>query len=288
MGSGWSSSYGATNGQKMDVQEVLSTAQTGDVLLVSGTERLSTIIKKATRSKWSHTGILVRDPPAYLMEKYGVATRRGDGFRNPCDSHKLEKIFLFDSDFEDDQSVQGPTLRPLCDVLYNYLGEHYFGLGVVVAVREVSWKNDSVKERGLPPDAIPLLWPFMEEVFGKRFESMDAAGYAELVASILSLNRREDQNCFFCSELVAETFQRLKLVPEKKDGGDHSNNFTPQHMSPNHKLDKYLRKTAVSLGPLRTLSGMDVHRAWVEKTYPQKEEKEEGQQEPKGDDKVFL
>lgn len=252
-------------GPDIDVHQLLREGQTGDILLVSGTGNISHAIRAVTNSEWSHVGILVRDPPRSILEHYGVGTRLGSGYRNPSSSWEKERVFLFDSDFEEDDSVSGPTLRPLCDVLYNYAGDDYFGPEVKVVIREV-FRDDG--SRGLSAENSALLWPFMKLVEHKRFEPFDRNGFEQLVRSAFGFNRTEDDQCFFCSELCAESFQQMGLLHEKHCGGDHSNNFTPQNMIPGEKLDASTAGSGIHFGPLRKIAGLPSFHDWVTSTYP--------------------
>eukprot|EP00493_Phyllostaurus_siculus_P024324 UN24664 len=54
--------------------------------------------------------MLVRDPPEKVKQEYEVATKIGEGFRNPSESHTAN-VFLFESNW---------STLPLLEVLRIY------------------------------------------------------------------------------------------------------------------------------------------------------------------------
>lgn len=131
--------------QKIDFQKLLETGRTGDILLVSGTLFAGKMTKFGTKSHWSHCGLLVRNPPQNLIDLYKCRELVGLAHHNPSYITEKEELFVFDSDWESDDSISGTALRPLATVLYSYLDSRNHGSKVKIGFREAY----SLKDRDI-------------------------------------------------------------------------------------------------------------------------------------------
>jgi len=205
---------------------VFEAAKTGDILLVSGLGAFSALIRKGTQSPYSHCGILVRDPSDMLWSKFG---KLRDGTPVPRD----RGLYLLDSDFEEDGSVDGVVLRPLEVQLRAYMEEDYHGPEVDVAVRSLVLNDETQRDSMRHELELTAL-----EFAGRRYTSQDAKAdplhFLSLAFSICDANQESDCDRFFCSELVAVSYQRLGLLPLASAGGKLCTNYVPQDFATPH------------------------------------------------------
>lgn len=168
--------------------ELRGQLKTGDVVLFSGKGLISKGIQWITGSKWSHIGIVLR-------------------------LDDLDQVVLWESttlsktkDLISGKLVSGVQLVSLSRRLASYKGD--------VAVRTLggyTWL----------PEADKVLADVRKEFEGRPYE----LSKWELVKSAMDLfcHNKEDTSSLFCSELVAEVYQRLHLLSEYKP----SNEYTP-------------------------------------------------------------
>lgn len=163
--------------------------ETGDIILYSGKGPISTGIKAATFSHWSHVGMAVRVPRPDLVLVYQSTT--------------LSKAM----DLTSGEAVQGVQINLLSESIRIYNGD--------IGVRHL----DVLRT----PAMIQALTLFREEMKGKPYEE----NKLELIKSAWDGpfgHNEEDLSSLFCSELVAEAYQRMGLLSEEKP----SNEYTPK------------------------------------------------------------
>jgi hypothetical protein len=174
-------------------EELRPTLDVGDVLLFSGGGRFSNKIKRFLRSHWSHVALVAREKPGgplYLWE----ATQ--------------------DSDLPD---VVSRTARPgvgLFDLetwILHYASE--------TAIRPLHVERTAKMRADL--------LAFFREVHGRpyerrRLELLRASGKGPW-----GPNPQPNLSSLFCSELVAEAYQRMGLLPRRPP----SNCYTPRDFS---------------------------------------------------------
>ena len=181
--------------------------QTGDLVLFSGSTMVSRFIRFFGRSNWSHIGMVVVDK-VYDQVLIYQAT--------PVDNV---------DDFYSGSAKKGVQINALSDVLKKYDGE--------VAIRQLTnfERTDEV---------IRAVTQFRREMKNKPFEE----DYLEFVKACydgpLGENSADDLSSLFCSELVAEAYQRMGLLSESIA----SNEYTPKDFSSAGSLD--LLKGALS------------------------------------------
>lgn len=166
---------------------------TGDIILFSGKGNISASIKWLTKSKWSHVGLAIK------IESLDLVL---------C----LESTTLVDvPDFEKGTPIKGVQITNLSDRLNKYDGQ-------VAARSLVDVKRDIMFYR--------ILEDFKTENRNKPYEQ----NYIELFKSAYDGpfgGNKEDLSSLFCSELVAELYQRWGLLPEQPA----SNEYTPNDFS---------------------------------------------------------
>lgn len=160
--------------------------KTGDVVLFSGRGLFSLGIRIGTGSKWSHVGMILRL----------------DDFDFVClwESTTLSNI----ADLSTGQRTKGVQLVGMMDRIKDYEGE--------ISIRQLRGVE-------LNKDQVGVLRQFRHELKGRPYEQ----DRWELLHSASPFTNREDLSSIFCSELVAETYQRLGLLDKSKP----SNEYTP-------------------------------------------------------------
>jgi hypothetical protein len=196
--------------------EIRKKIKTGDIVLFSGKGGISHGIKLVTNSKWSHVGMVLRLPDS-------------------------KAVFLWESttlsnlkDAIDGKTKKGVQLVLLSERLRSYGGE--------VNVRHLEnyqvTRKEYMKLMGLREQARNR--PYEKD----RLELIKAAYDGPLG------HNEEDLSSLFCSELVAEAYQRLGLLREPPNGLP-SNEYTPKDFSDRKGL--VLEKGA-SLGKEKSIS----------------------------------
>ena len=171
--------------------------KTGDVVLFSGKGGISTGIKWFTNSKWSHVGMVLRLPEwdAVLI----------------WESTTLSDI----ADIESGKERKGVQIVPLSERIKKYKGEVSIRLldteRTPEMLKELSLLRAEIKNRPYEEDKIELIKAAYDGPFGAN---------------------KEDLSSLFCSEMVAEAYQRMGLLPEKPA----SNEYTPKDFSDAKKL----------------------------------------------------
>jgi len=170
---------------------------TGDLVLFSGGGFTSKIIRWATRSKYSHIGIFVRDPEndvVYIMESTMMST--------------TEDIF--------GNMKNGVQISLASQRLSDYDGKSYY--------RKLTTNRNE--------EFYKIFKKFRKEMYPKKYEK----NWWELACSALDFGwsaikerfqNKANINSVFCSEMVAEIYQRWGLIRKSLP----SNEFTPADFS---------------------------------------------------------
>ena len=172
--------------------------KTGDVVLFSGKGGISAGIKWATLSRWSHVGMIV------VLPEYDFVT--------VWESTTLSSIVDLDTKLPH----KGVQLVPFSSRIEGYGGE--------VAVRQldgVTFDDGDIKN----------LMLLRRKLAGKEYEQDKIELIKAAYDGPLGRNS-EDLTSLFCSELVAEAYQRLGLLSEDKP----SNEYTPADFSEKRQL----------------------------------------------------
>ncbi len=175
--------------------EMRKDLKTGDLVLFSGKGGVSEWIKWFTGSKWSHIGVVLR------LEDYDSVLL--------WESTTLSNI----DDVETGKAHRGVQLVGLRERLTKYVGD-------TIAVRRLN--------KGLTEPMLKKLGSFRSEVSGRPYEE----NKLELLraASDIFRDNKEDISSLFCSELVAEAYQKIGLLSDARTAKP-SNEFTPEDFS---------------------------------------------------------
>lgn len=172
--------------------------KTGDLVLFSGKGGISAGIKWATTSRWSHVGMII------VLPEYDFVT--------VWESTTLSSLV----DLDTKVPHKGVQLVPLSSRIEGYGGE--------VAVRQlegVTFDTADVKK----------LMELRRELAGREYEKKTIELIKAAYDGPFGRNS-EDLSSLFCSELVAEAYQRLGLISEDKP----SNDYTPADFSEDKQL----------------------------------------------------
>ena len=183
----------------MKYESIRSQLKTGDILLFSGKGGISEGIKFFTLSKWSHVGMVYRlddsrdaKSSIFCWESTSLSNLRD------ADTGKLTK------------GVQRVELSERL--------ERCFASGYEISVRPLA--------KGLSDDMVRALNDFRHEVSGRPYEK-DKIELLKAAYDGIFGDNREDLSSLFCSELVAEAYQRMGLLTEKVP----ANEYTPKDFS---------------------------------------------------------
>ncbi len=171
----------------MNYSVVRDQLKTGDIVLFSGSGVVSNVIKWFTKSDWSHVGMVIRSDEHDMLLLWESTT--------------LSKIKTVNG-----VERQGVAIRPLSEVINGYDGK--------VAVRKLIHK--------LTTDDIKILAKFREEVKGRPYEESKLELFKSAYDWIGGAND-EDLSSIFCSELIAEFYQRIGII----ESYTSSNEYTP-------------------------------------------------------------
>jgi hypothetical protein len=190
--------------------ELRPTLDSGDVLLFAGESRFSRAIKRLTRSHWSHSALVARAPgggPLLLWEA------------------------TLDTDLADvatHEIAAGVHLYDLEEWIRHYGGE--------TVIRPLRVERTEAMRAAL--------LAFYREARGRPYERNRLELFRSVYDGPLGRNRKEDLTSFFCSELVAEAYQRMGLLPTTPP----ANEYTPGDFSSERATPLPLRLGA-ALGP---------------------------------------
>jgi hypothetical protein len=174
--------------------------ETGDVLLFNGKSTISEAIKLVTPGRFSHVGMVVNLPEYDFVCCWESTT--------------LSSL----DDLDTGEPTKGVQLVPLSSRLAGYNGEVY--------VRHLA--------PSLSADQLMHLWEFRREMRGVPYEQ----DKLDLLRTLWRpFAGDEDLTSVFCSELVAETYQRLGLLKEPRRGGMPSDKYRPDNFAEDNGLD---------------------------------------------------
>lgn len=192
----------------MKYQDIRDQLKTGDILLFSGKSGISDGIKFFTLSKWSHVGMVYR-------------------FESPLDPKG--SIFCWESttlsNIEDADT--GKLTKGVQRVELSERLERCFAQGYEINVRRLS--------KALTDEMVVALNNFRHEVSGRPYEKNKIELIKAAWDGPLGENK-EDLSSLFCSELVAEAYQRMELLNENTP----SDEYIPKDFSSERRLQLQL------------------------------------------------
>jgi hypothetical protein len=172
-------------------EEVRPLLKTGDIVLFSGSGFFSSLIRVATKSQWSHVGMILRHhewDPVFLWESVLTSTAR-DILLTGTLVGQVQIRLLSDrlNDYKQGVvAIRGLNNVPRDQAMYDNL----------------DWFRDCIKDDPYEKHVRELIKAGYDGPFGRNQESLDN---------------------FFCSELIAETYQHMGLLPADPP----SNEYTP-------------------------------------------------------------
>ena len=182
-------------------EDIRSSLKTGDIVLFSGNKGIAPFIRLCTRSKWTHVGMVYkRGEDIFLWE-----------------STKIGKVV----DSEMGKKINGVQLPLLSERIRRFPGE--------VAIRPIS--------REIDEDMVRKLYDFRQKVKGKKYDNntitlLMAAYDGIFIPEEFVPDASNDLSSFFCSELIAATYQKIGLIPSKPPPSE----YTPADFSEHGKV----------------------------------------------------
>ena len=181
---------------------VRSSFSTGDIVLFSGKSGISNIIKLFSGGKWSHVGMVL------IVKEMGDAVLLWE-------STTLSNV----ADVETSLGTKGVQLVPLSQRIANYDGE--------VLIRKLSKQITAPMHTALNA--------CRKELSRKPYEKNEMELIRAAYDGIGGKSSGEDLSSLFCSELVAEAYQAMGLLPDPPTGAP-SNEYTPMDFSERRTL----------------------------------------------------
>jgi len=238
--------------------KIVGELNTGDVILFRGIEMHSKIIQAGTMSYWSHAAILIRDPPEDIKELFGVhkfdevLEKAGQTWDK---NSILENIYVYESDYLpiDLREGGGCQLVPLKVWLIDY-EDYYSRMHCIIRRLQVPKRKITINNHSL--------WEWMRKTATISYK----ISTREMVLALGKLNRQENLQSVFCSELVAATLKYMGLLPENIN----ASNFTPKdfdkitygnrlHFNHSGKDDLELLFNAQLMEPIRIVFNHQKH-----------------------------
>jgi Permuted papain-like amidase enzyme, YaeF/YiiX, C92 family len=191
--------------------DIRSQLKTGDIILFSGKSAVSNIIKLFSGGKWSHVGMVV------VMEEF-------EGMVLLWESTTLSNI----PDIETQAPTKGVQLVPLSQRVATYEGE--------VTLRQLNKViSDAMYKK---------LAEVRKDLSRKPYERSQLELLKAAYDGIGGAGSGEDLSSLFCSELVAEAYQAMGILPDYP-AGLPSNEYTPIDFSDRRQL-KLLKNYALT------------------------------------------
>jgi len=176
-----------------DVREQL---KTGDIVLFAGKGLISMGLRVGSLCSWSHVAMVVRvtEPDVALLYQSTPVCKA--------------------KDFFDGTLKNGVQINVMSDAVNGYNGR--------VAVRHLSVERSPAMLEGLSC--------FRQEVKDRPYEDHIVQMVKAVWDGPLG-HVEEDLSSLFCSELVAEAYQRMGLLPASETGGKPATEYTPKNFS---------------------------------------------------------
>lgn len=176
-----------------DVREQLDT---GDIVLFAGKGLISMGLRIGSLCSWSHVAMVVRvkEPDVALLYQSTPVCKA--------------------KDFFDGILKNGVQVNVMSEAVNGYNGK--------VAVRHLTVERTPAMLEGLSR--------FRREVKNRPYEDHIVQMVKAVWDGPLG-HVEEDLSSLFCSELVAEAYQRMGLLPASEDGGKPATEYTPKNFS---------------------------------------------------------
>lgn len=201
--------------ETVEYKDVRATLKTGDIILFSGGGLESLEVKLGTCSPFSHVGMIVR------CEHF---TSNGD---NLYVWHSPAEFLQYTPDVLSNRAKQGPQLNSLKPLIKSAGGVVYVRKLMRLRKKGQSGAPSLANSVQLGDPCETGLTGFMRREDPKDYEQ----NTKQLVYSSLDLGpigrNTEDTSSYFCSELIAKTYQVMGLL----NSDEPSNEYTPKDLS---------------------------------------------------------
>ncbi len=176
--------------------EVREKLDTGDIVLFSGKGLISMGLKIGSLCTWSHVAMVVRvkEPDVALLYQTTPVCKAKDFFEGVLKN--------------------GVQVNVMSEAVNGYNGK--------VAVRHLSVVRT--------PEMLNALSRFRQEVRNRPYEEHIIQMVKAVWDGPLG-HVEEDLSSLFCSELVAEAYQRMGLLQSNESGGSPCSEYTPKNFS---------------------------------------------------------
>ncbi len=205
------SAYLSPDKPPVNYDESKGSLRTGDIILFDGNTLESLVVQIGTVSPWSHVGMVVR------MESYEGPHADADGlYMWHSYGNRVKKapdVLGKPSALKD-----GPQLISLGRSLVRYKGAIFVRRLNPAGIAQVVEHSDQ-----------KAVMAWMRVVVKTHYErSLDELFYAAYDGPF-GHNTEEDEDSYFCSELLAETYSRLGLLDKRR--ADSPSEYTPYDFS---------------------------------------------------------
>lgn len=176
----------------------IQTLGTGDLVFFSQTNTVAqSLITVATRSKWTHVGLVIDLPTLYPTQSPLML--------ESCNNYEDDLVDLLSGE----TLKSGVRLVSLRDRLQLVRDRE-------IAVRELEIDTNFNTDHIDAVNIFGVVASFCRKPYEKS--------KLQLIMSASPFNQRRDESSLFCSELVAAALQRLNLLNSRKS----SNSYTPK------------------------------------------------------------
>ncbi len=183
----------------VEYDEIRNELKTGDIVLFGGKSFVSWLIKKITKNKYSHIGMVLK------IEGFDfVALWESTTLNNTPDIFQKKR--------------KGVQIIQLSNRIENYKGR--------VAIRLLGGYDFTEKDN-------EIISELRREINDKPYEkNLWSLAKSAIDLSFFGKNKKQDLSSVFCSELVAEAYMRLGLIEENQV----SSEYTPADFSEKGKM----------------------------------------------------
>jgi len=223
----------------LDYQQAREGLGSLDVILESENRYApSRITTLTSRSPWTHSGLIVKSPSDRIKTLYGVATHEELMV-------SLAKQIQSLAQTDEERAIRNKTISQLEEELNEELYVFEAVRPVVALTPLCTWM--AAKEEKMAYKVIVVRRLKMYE--GRAKVILDMEGLEELMVELhglpfalkaqsmvkanYQLNKARFEGSIFCSELIAEAYQRVGLLTQKR----LSSNFTPKDFSSAEHID---------------------------------------------------
>jgi len=175
----------------INVDEATPQMGTGDLLMHHGTRATSEVMEFTMWCYFSHAVFVMRDPPADVLQLYGVTTESADG------------LYAYESTAD----VHGNQITALADWIT--INKQENGDEYILVWRKVEVSDPDCAGPERPFSCFPGLEDMIHEAHGRPYETHKM----EMVKSLVNANKKEDLSSLFCSEMVMWAYKAMNLVP---------------------------------------------------------------------------